>query len=180
MAEKRKNEHRTTPRQRMPWAMGIALGLIAIGLFALGVVVGTKLTTNAVVAAQPTGSINQNFTVDARQEWQDTGITISQDDVVSITYESGQWRIDPLDALHGADGGSSIRVCAEVDCIPVPDYPKGGLIGRIGSGQAFVVGSQYKDLVTNSGTLQLRANDVGIDDNEGSVTVHISVQHIQS
>ena len=58
---------------------------------------------------------------------------------------------------------------------PLPNYPKGGLVGRIGDGQVFAVGKRREFTAKSSGVLELRINDLGVYDAEGNITMRIIV-----
>ncbi len=57
----------------------------------------------------------------------------------------------------------------------IPDVQIGVLVGRIGSGEWFVAGSDFEQRVTMGGRLTLAMNDYRVDDNGGSLTVMIEV-----
>lgn len=57
-----------------------------------------------------------------------------------------------------------------------PDAPVGALIGRIGSGPWFVLGSEFSGVATGTGELVLRVNDGALYDNEGGYVANVVVR----
>ena len=124
------------------------------------------------------------FTVQSKLAWQDTGINIASGTTVTITYKSGAWTSNPNDS-----GGELFNAAGNPNYIATqPGYTldgaaEGALIGRIGaSGQPFLVGNGPTVTPANqSGNLELCINDdlnglygAGLTDNIGTVTVKIS------
>lgn len=176
--EKLKNDFSDVTVRGRNWiGFGIALAVIGVGLFLLGVTVGMRLNREAQPA--PSAVISQTFSIKAHDGWQSTGLVVNQNDVITVSYQSGQWRMVPSDIFYGPDGDSSY-ICA-TDCVaPLSGYPSGALIGRIGGEAPFPVGSEYQELASSSGALQLRMNDAGIEDNEGIVNVLISIKRMNT
>jgi|FLYN01.1.fsa_nt_gi hypothetical protein len=114
-------------------------------------------------------------TVDAQEEWQDTGVSLTVGDDIVIEYVDGEWTNFDGESLFGPEGGASF-ICEGSDCVePLPGYPQGALIGRIGFGSPFAVG-EYLQLTANApGMLQFRMNDVGTYDNKGSLRMRVTV-----
>ena len=109
--------------------------------------------------------------VDARQAWTDTGIDVKQGDRVSFRVTGTiQWGAGP-DSASGPDGNP---VMTRPD-FPVPSAPVGALIGRVGNGPAFGIGTQTQPLpMPAAGRLYLGVNDTKLDDNSGSYTVYVT------
>lgn len=149
---------------------GIFLVVAAfIGLFSSGSVVNVNISDNGTPTAQ---SVSQTTSIDifANQGWQDTGVSISERDVVIIDYIQGKWTPrkgvqDPISA-RGYDGN-------------IDDFIKGSrlaaLIGKLGD-DLFVVGEEKEFVAQRGGRLFLRINDSVLDDNEGFVNIKITVQ----
>jgi hypothetical protein len=71
-----------------------------------------------------------------------------------------------------ADGGAERRAQ-----YPDPSVPVGALIGRVGNGPAFGIGTQTQPLpMPASGRLYLGVNDNELTDNSGSFTVVVTRQ----
>jgi hypothetical protein len=69
-------------------------------------------------------------------------------------------------------------VFSERQCVePLPDFPAGALVGRIG-GETFGVGKGVTLVAEQTGMLELRINDGddGLDDNDGELTVQIRLE----
>jgi len=60
---------------------------------------------------------------------------------------------------------------------PLPEFPAGGLIGKIGN-QPFGIGKSEPLIVEKTGLLYLRVNDadIGLYDNGGELVVEVSVE----
>lgn len=111
-----------------------------------------------------------------------TGIQIRVGDTVSVLAK-GTWTIGLGDI--GPDGDIDRSSCAIVGC--PADAPFGALIGRIGDGAPFLIGSQKTFIAEASGVLFLGSNDnakgtcfgdVGscYDDNKGELCVKVTVK----
>lgn len=115
--------------------------------------------------------------VQANTSWQDTGINVSRGETVRIAYVCGQWCPWKGFCLDG-------RGCVNVDpavCSPNLDDPANlipalhaSLIARIGENSAFPVGNELTFQATHSGPLQLRINDVRVEDNSGVLVVLVA------
>lgn len=67
-----------------------------------------------------------------------------------------------------ADGNAEARVRAVLRSVPVRAMPVGGLIGRVGNGQPFAIGSAPESIrMPANGRLWLGINDLSFDDNSG-------------
>ncbi|MBC7811785.1 MAG: hypothetical protein H7175_11590 [Burkholderiales bacterium] len=130
-------------------------------------------TTSPISLPEPLAFSSQTFTVDSTSGWQNTDVVLQMGDQVVVEYVSGEWHIEPSEPYSDADGGAS--GCDFDDCLePVRAYTKSGLVGRIGDGEAFAIGNYAEITAQTEGPLQLRVNDAGILDNEGSITVSIT------
>ena len=112
----------------------------------------------------------------ATQPWFDSGILVSAGD--SITFEAvGQWKHHPTNPWYGPEGSSS----AAGGDYPLTGAPKSGLIGRIGGGDAFLIGGGTTVEATTDGNIYLTINDDAAvlpdyyDDNCGEMVVTIQV-----
>ncbi|GAB4505423.1 MAG: hypothetical protein Fur0043_24180 [Anaerolineales bacterium] len=156
----------------MPKKKAFLLG--SLTLLALGL---ACRTTGGAKAGQPpslspTLVAGYAFTLPANQGWSDTGLQVQAGQTLRILYLSGLIS-DGRDALPDASGGS--YVCGRADCCePLPDAPRGALIGRAG-GQAFYIGNGGELTMPADGFLQLRVNDCdsGLYDNRGALNLLI-------
>lgn len=102
--------------------------------------------------------------VDAGKGWQSTGVTVEPGTKLNIRVTGGKWTNWKGNTPYNTGEGTDY-VCASIisakDCVePVPDYPAGALVGRIGN-QILRVGKGATIPVTQSGVLFLRINDGG-------------------
>lgn len=133
-----------------------------------------------------TSTFQQYADVYANRGWQDTGIFVTYGDRVTIQYISGEWthwlgRIPYSDA-----SGKYGYVCADSipasECVePIPDFPTGALIGRVGN-QLLRIGNLLTFTSEGDGYLLLRINDAdtGLYDNAGIITVQITVHRLRT
>jgi hypothetical protein len=122
--------------------------------------------TSGQVAA-PAGSVQ----VQANQAWNDGGLTVKKGDRVTFNT-AGQISFGANGGMTaGPDGNPSIRK----QDYPVPAMPVGGLIGRVGTGAPFPIGSNSQPIVMpNDGRLMLGVNDDELGDNSGAFTVTVA------
>ncbi len=113
------------------------------------------------------------FDVQATQDWQDSGVFISQGTTITIQYVSGSWRPWP-----GADfdGNGCTQGCDPVTHNLIVGCNHGGLIGRIGSSDMICILNSKTVTAAESGELYFRINDDKQDDDSGDITVQISSQ----
>jgi hypothetical protein len=107
--------------------------------------------------------------VEANRAWTDTGLIVNQGDRVRFVA-SDQVKIDPQ-ITTGPDGSASL---ARRSSYPIPDMPVGGLIGRVGNGPPFAIGSRTSPVtMPATGRLYLGVNDDKFTDNSGGFTVKV-------
>jgi hypothetical protein len=115
----------------------------------------------------------------------DSGVHLNRYDKIHLTadgavlygYEGGAEGDCEGDAITDANGR---RTMANLSCgtktdgdVPCPKAPVGSLIGRIGKGTWFFVGSDAVITADQSGELWLGHNDWSTDDNDGEYSVQI-------
>src|SRR5215831_18690043 len=130
-------------------------------------------TLNAAPAATPTGTSGQALPagaiqVNANQAWTDTNVNVKKGDRLSFST-TGQIAIRQNSTdMIGPDGsGTENRAGA-----PIPAMGLGGLIGRVGTGAPFPIGSSSQAItMPANGRLYLGVNDAGVSDNSGSFVV---------
>ena len=124
--------------------------------------------------------------VSAKEKWQDTGITVSTGDVVTVEYVVGMWtggtganrwydaRGDLVLKYRCIEHADNLSSCEE----PMPDAYNGALIGKV-EDSLIEIGNYAQFTSSTSGNLFLRMNDKdkGLFDNEGTITVRITIQH---
>ncbi len=124
---------------------------------------------------------NITKSIDARDGWQSTDIWVKPGNRVEITVIDGVWtHWEGTQQYNQGTGGG--YVCGQAmdpdNCVePLPSYPAGGLIGRVGD-EIFPVGMGTTWKSTKSGKLELRINDgdVGLYDNDGELSVKIHLE----
>jgi hypothetical protein len=112
----------------------------------------------------------QDIMVRADRSWTDTGLTVRAGDVFRIDASGyinwGPNRSDDPNGEYSSPYNANR---------PLPNRAGGALIGRIGNGQPFFVGSGTQSFrAANSGRLYLGINDDYLQDNSGSFRVMIS------
>jgi hypothetical protein len=162
------------PRTRQPLAgaAGIVLLLAGIGLYLLPVEMPQIRTLHA--SAETSGEI---FAVDARREWQSTGMMIERGATLSFTVIDGQWTNWKGFAPYTMGEGTSY-ICGGAHCVEyLPNAPTGALIGRVGD-HVFHIGQGRTIFAETGGTLALAINDApsGLYDNDGVLTVRVSLE----
>jgi hypothetical protein len=146
---------------------------ILIGLFLL--FQGTPISVSSSPTSPspiPVPVQRQSINVDSTKIWNDTGIHINKGSSVLI-QSSGQINVgspnDASDKWVSPDGWGEIP-STQWGCNGSPCRYKyavnrsmGALIGKIGNGQPFFVGSNISFTANSSGNLQLGVNDVMSD-----------------
>jgi len=137
--------------------------------------------TRAAPATQAARAVTVH--VDATQPWTDTGLSVNQGDRVSF-QASGQIQVNGRQVA--TPDGSSVTASnrsrqgnrgdsSRDGGYPIANAPVGALVGRIGSGEPFGIGTQTQPLVMpESGRLMLGVNDNDLSDNSGSFAVTVS------
>lgn len=121
----------------------------------------------ATTGAIPAGTV----AVVANRAWTDTGITVSRGARVQFAA-SGDIMLS-----SAASSGPNGSPAATVPGIryPLPSAPAGALIGRIGTGTPFLIGTSTQPIqMPNSGRLMLGVNDDHLEDNSGDYSVAVT------
>ena len=124
--------------------------------------VGTPITGGGV---QADGSI----AVNAADPWTSTGINVRTGDLLRFSV-SREIRVGPgANDIATADGNPNVSATTSMfRRLPVTSLPVGGLIGRVGNGRAFSIGSAPQAVrMPANGTLFLGINDLTFNDNSG-------------
>jgi hypothetical protein len=110
--------------------------------------------------------------VDATRSWTDTGIDVGRGERLSFRA-SGQIQFtDSNRDVAGPEGNSRYRI--DPYQLPVRLILVGGLIGRVGSGAPFAIGSNTNPIVMpENGRLYLGPNDNIVTNNRGAFLVEI-------
>jgi len=125
-------------------------------------------STQAAVGTSGTGTANGGaFTVAGQQQWTATGIIVRRGEALTFT-STGEVKIG------GGDHSASPAGAGETNQgNPMPAVPTGALIGRIGNGAPFLIGTQTRVTAPAAGQLFLGINDSYLGDNQGSFQVQI-------
>lgn len=118
-----------------------------------------------------TGTSPTTVSVPGNRPWTDTGINLAKDSTITISA-NGTIKIAGSDPGKTPDGdkgckGDKNNVAPDLTCV--------ALIGRIGDGTPFEVGSSKTLSAPTAGRLYLGVNDSFFDDNSGNWTADIKV-----
>jgi hypothetical protein len=130
------------------------------------VAISTAAGTSGSTPNQPGG-----VRVHANVPWNDTGITLKSGDMVTFRT-TGQVNFgESAGQTAGPDG----NVAAHSPNYPISALPAGALIGRVGSGAPFGIGSNAAPIrMPSKGRLLLGVNDNEINDNSGYFSVVVT------
>jgi len=107
--------------------------------------------------------------VQANQRWTDTGLTVQRGELIAFS-PSGTVSFGK-NMSAGPDGNKDLP---PNNGYAIRDMPVAGLIGRVGNGAPFPIGSNQTPIrMSASGPLQLGVNDDDYRDNSGSFDVNI-------
>lgn len=139
------------------------------------VVIVTQVVPNNPIPSE------YQYQVYGNQGWQNTEIYINKGNEITITVLSGRWTSQKGSLPYNSGEGDNY-ICTNTtsfsQCVePLPDFPKGGLVGRI-SNQDFWIGNGNSVIALQTGALQLRMNDGndGLYDNDGILLVQIVIK----
>jgi hypothetical protein len=138
---------------------------------------GSGLATGGGGATVDRGGMQADGSVAvmANQPWTDTGINVRAGEMlrfeVSRTIKFGNGAGDEATADGNAEGTAR----AVLRTVPVRSMPVGGLIGRVGNGQPFAIGTAPELIrMPVNGRLWLGINDLSFNDNSGHFRVIVS------
>jgi hypothetical protein len=131
----------------------------------------TMNPTPAQGGQQGDGTVN----VVASDAWTSAGITVSTGEYLRFSVSREIKFGTGAGDTATADGNSSARVSAVFRSLPVRSLPVGGLIGKVGNGQPFSIGSAPQAIrMPANGQLFLGINDLTFNDNSGWFQVGIA------
>ncbi len=116
------------------------------------------------------------YTVDSTIGWQDTGIYLDGQ-TFSISYIGGSWTVDYTNFSYVGPGGYSQEEDQQIyQGCKIAEGVYATLVGRIGEGPIFVIGTGGSFTIDAVGYLQLSINDNEgcLGDNDGSIEVSIN------
>ena len=118
----------------------------------------------------PRGMRERQVTVNAREQWTDTGIEVRNGQQIYF-QANGEVRWGP----SRRDGAAGERNSPFNAGRPLPDRPAAALIGRIGERDVFFIGAEQGPIrIRGNGRLFLGVNDDFLSDNSGSLRVTVS------
>jgi len=143
----------------------------------------TAPAATAAASSSASSAAGVSIRVDAQQQWVDTGMTVRQGDLVTF-HASGQIQIAPGETVTPDGNGRGPSQTERRDAsrgrvnlrgYPAPDVAAGALLGKVGDGSPFGIGTQTQPLtMAASGRLVLGVNDSNFGDNSGAFTVVVS------
>ena len=176
------------------WTTAIVLTLLAVACVPLTTPVGIPETIavptpTLLVTLSPTAAelvFRRNVNVYADRGWQDTDIFVNCGDQVTVRYISGEWTHWLGQIPYSDASGRYGDVCADSmpadECVePIPDFPTGALIGKLGS-HLLKIGNSLTFISEDAGYLLLRINDadIGLYDNADAITVEVTVHRLHA
>jgi len=117
------------------------------------------------------GAVGDGIAVHANRPWTDTGIVVRSGESMRFNA-TGEIKFGMGDTQRAnADGNAEVRNTA----FPVSSAPVGALIGRIGTGEPFLIGTRTEPITMGrTGRLFLGINDDGFGDNTGQFVVKVT------
>ncbi|MFN8058244.1 MAG: hypothetical protein U0Q12_03710 [Vicinamibacterales bacterium] len=118
----------------------------------------------------PRGARERVVTVSADVPWNDTGVDVRSGQEIYFSAQGRvKWGPDRRDGPEG-ESGSPFNGNR-----PIPNRPAAALIGRVGNGDAFFIGSDSSPIrMRGNGRLYLGINDDFLQDNSGNFRVTVS------
>jgi hypothetical protein len=120
-------------------------------------------------------STTNGIMVPARQRWTATGLTVRRGETVTVKA-TGEIKFGAGADARASANGSGERSPDN----PLPNATTGTLIGRVGNGQPFAIGSQASFQAPAAGQLFLGVNDTNLDDNDGSFQVQLQQSTVRT
>lgn len=118
-----------------------------------------------------TASAGGGIVVSGNQQWTSTGMIVRRGEWLTFnTTGQVQLGTDASDIADAA-GSKANRMSANA---PLPNVLTGALIGRIGNGRPFGIGTQTRIQAPDAGQLFLGINDDHVGDNSGEFRVEIT------
>lgn len=130
------------------------------------------MAAGAATGAQAAGTVNVN----AAEPWTSAGITVRTGEMLRFAV-SREIRFGPgANDTATSDGNANANAGGTLfRRLPVTSLPVGGLIGKVGNGRAFSIGSAPQAVrMPANGQLFLGINDLTFNDNSGSFLVVIT------
>ena len=133
----------------------------------------SAVPTTGTQTASTVGPNGGTITVPANQQRVATGLTVRKGDMLTITATGNvQLSADSSDVANPS-GSTKARYAQNA---PLPTTLAGALIGKIGNGKPFGIGSNNTFAAPDTGQLFVGVNDDAVGDNQGSFQVTIQRQ----
>jgi hypothetical protein len=120
------------------------------------------------------GTTPSGITVSAQQGWTPTGLVVNRGETLTVNA-SGEIRFREGGPANSPAGSSEMG-----EGNPMPSVPTGALIGRIGNGRPFLIGSQTRIQAPAAGQLFLGVNDTHLGDNSGAFQVQVQRGNVRT
>jgi len=137
--------------------------------------------TTATAQAEATAIVRSKgivIEVSADKSWQDSGMAFESDEIVIVTYLSGQWKHDAEAKSKSFDASGNPNISKNWGDNIIKDCPHAALIGRINN-KIVCIKTYFKGKIGELGHIELRINDVAIRDNNGKIKVLIQSGNVQ-
>lgn len=130
------------------------------------------IRNQAIPQVDPSYSLEKEMTISSKNGWQSSGLSLQQGQKVIIRV-SGLWNKG-----FASDCGPDGYIGAAGEMRYNSDYGAMALLGRIGNGREFLVGSYLVLDADSAGELSFRPNcaEIGFWDNSGGLSASIYVQ----
>lgn len=131
------------------------------------------MPTSTITSTATPAATTVTVSVPGDQCWVDSGVELNAGDVVFL---SASGLINTWEGRVGSSSdpdGQYKKVCGDVKC-PLQGADYGALIGRVGDGETFLLGTSQDFNVIEAGNLYLTVNDWGCSDNNGEYVAVIT------
>jgi hypothetical protein len=146
-------------------SVGRSIGILSLRHSAVGLLLFLLASGGPATAQQPSGQTHVEISSSAG--WTGTGVRVEPDDTLAIRASSRSEQLPP--------SGYSGRTLPNS---PAPELPPAALIGRIGDGPPFLVGSGFKERMETGGPLELRWNMAPTPPTIGAAVFTVDISRI--
>ena len=131
------------------------------------------VVTQFVPVTQDVPSVN--ITLPARAGWVDTAISVESGQTLTVAASGVVNLRGGTPEANSDSDGMPLNNCPESGCL-LQGEPLGVLIGKIGNGQPFRIGTAQEISISTSGRFYLAVNDSYYPDNSGNFLVRLTVR----
>lgn len=104
-----------------------------------------------------------------------TGIHIDKGTTVRVSFEDGSWRAGPYPTWPMVGPSGDMQIPSD-ETFPVTTAPVMSLIAGVGDNDPFLVGEGIVFTNDTAGILWFGANDDIFEDNDGAITIRVSIE----